>query len=147
MVRENPIAAQGRWRSSVELSCDVPVFIYHLGDFDPSGVNAGEKIEETLMEMASDADIKFERVAVTADQINAWHLPSRPTKTSDSRSKGFGEISVELDAIEPSRLRDLVEAVIQRHLPPAEFVALKAAEDSERASIAGLVGMMQGGRP
>jgi hypothetical protein len=25
-----------------------PVFIYHLGDFDPSGVNAGEKIEQTL---------------------------------------------------------------------------------------------------
>jgi hypothetical protein len=147
VVRENPIAAQGRWRSSVELSCDVPVFIYHLGDFDPSGVNAGEKIEETLMEMASDADIKFERVAVTADQINAWHLPSRPTKTSDSRSKGFGEISVELDAIEPSRLRDLVEAVIQRHLPAAELVALKAAEDSECALIAGLVGMMRGGRP
>jgi hypothetical protein len=126
---------------------DVPVFIYHLGDFDPSGVNAGEKIEETLMEMAPDDDIKFERVAVTADQINAWHLPSRPTKTSDSRSKGFGEISVELDAIEPSRLRDLVEAVIQRHLPPAELVALKAAEDSECALIAGLVGMMRGGRP
>ena len=26
---------------------DVPTYIYHLGDFDPSGVNAGEKIEET----------------------------------------------------------------------------------------------------
>ena len=29
---------------------EVPAFIYHLGDFDPSGVNAGEKIEETLRE-------------------------------------------------------------------------------------------------
>jgi hypothetical protein len=26
----------------------VPAFIYHLGDYDPSGVNAGEKIEQTL---------------------------------------------------------------------------------------------------
>ena len=25
---------------------DKPTFIYHLGDFDPSGVNAGEKIEQ-----------------------------------------------------------------------------------------------------
>ena len=31
---------------------DVPAFIYHFGDFDPSGVNAGEKIEETLRELA-----------------------------------------------------------------------------------------------
>ena len=31
---------------------DVPACIYHLGDFDPSGVNAGEKIEETLRELA-----------------------------------------------------------------------------------------------
>jgi len=29
---------------------DVPAYIYHLGDFDPSGVNAGEKIKQTLCE-------------------------------------------------------------------------------------------------
>ena len=54
---------------------------------------------------------------------------------------------MEHDAIEPSRRRDLVELMIQRHLPPDQFATLKAAEDSERALIAGLVGMMQGGRP
>ena len=31
---------------------DVPAYIYHLGDYDPSGVNAGEKIEETLRDLA-----------------------------------------------------------------------------------------------
>src|SRR5262249_9602353 len=31
---------------------DVPTYIYPLGDYDPSGVNAGEKIEETLRELA-----------------------------------------------------------------------------------------------
>jgi hypothetical protein len=93
---------------------DVPVYIYHLGDFDPSGVNAGEKIEETLMELAPDADITFERIAVTEEQIADWNLPTRPTKSSDSRSKGFGSISVELDAIEPARLRALVQARIPR---------------------------------
>jgi hypothetical protein len=35
---------------------DVPAYIYHLGDFDPSGVNAGEKIEETLRELAANSD-------------------------------------------------------------------------------------------
>jgi len=32
---------------------DVPTYIYHLGDFDPSGVNAGEKIEERRVPIAA----------------------------------------------------------------------------------------------
>jgi hypothetical protein len=84
---------------------DLPTFIYHLGDFDPSGVNAGEKIEETLKEMAPEADIEFERIAVNPDQIAAWNLPTRPTKQTDSRAKNFAAESVELDAIEPNQLR------------------------------------------
>ena len=66
-----------------------PAFIYHFGDLDPSGVDAGEKIAETLRELAPDADIIFERLAVTPEQITAWALPTRPTKPSDTRSKGF----------------------------------------------------------
>jgi hypothetical protein len=120
---------------------NVPTFIYHLGDFDPSGVNAGEKIEQTLREMAPKAEIHFERLAVTPAQISAWGLPTRPTKTTDSRSKGFGDISVELDAVAPEDLRDLVETAIQQHLPPEQFSVLKAAEKSERELIGGLVGM------
>jgi hypothetical protein len=117
----------------------VPTFIYHFGDFDPSGVNAGEKIEGTLRELAPDADITFERVAVTEEQIDDWDLPTRPTKKSDTQSKAFGEISVELDAIEPNQLRALVQDVIERHLPQRQFEVLKAAEESERKIISRLV--------
>ncbi len=58
----------------------VPAYIYHLGDFDPSGVNAGEKIEETLRELAPDAEIYFERIAVTEEQVADCELPTRPTQ-------------------------------------------------------------------
>ena len=126
---------------------EVPTYLYHLGDFDPFGVNAGEKIEETLREMAPEADITFERIAVNLWQIAEWGLPTRPTKVSDSRAKNFGSVSVELDAIEPNRLRRMVEHAIQRHLPPAQFTVLKAAEESERELIARLVGSLdEGGR-
>ena len=118
----------------------VPTYIYHLGDFDPSGVNAGEKIEETLREMAPDAEIYFERLAVTEEQIDAWNLPTRPTKKSDTRSKSFGDISVELDAIEPNRLRQIVQEAIEQHLPQEQYAVLKAAEESERKIIRRLVG-------
>jgi len=122
------------------LECSIPTYIYHFGDFDPSGVNAGEKIEETLREMAPNAEIHFERIAVTEEQIAEWNLPTRPTKASDTRSKGFGNISVELDAIEPNRLRALVQETIEQHLPPDQFAVLKVAEKSEREIIGRLVG-------
>ena len=117
----------------------VPVHIYHLGDFDPSGVNAGEKIEETLREMAPDAEIYFERLAVTPEQITAWDLPTRPTKATDTRAKNFGAESVELDAIAPADLRILVSDAIERHLPQEEFDVLKEAERSERELLLALV--------
>jgi hypothetical protein len=125
---------------------DVPVYLYHLGDFDPSGVNAGEKIEETLREMAPDAEIHFERLAVTLSQIQEWDLPTRPTKASDSRAKGFGNISVELDAIEPDLLRNLVRIYIEKHLPPDQLKVLQVAEESERTLIRQLVAGLGGAR-
>jgi hypothetical protein len=124
----------------------VPVHIFHLGDYDPSGVDAGNKIEKTLKGMAPEADIHFERLAVTPEQILAWSLPTRPTKTTDSRAKGFGTISVELDAIQPEVLRNIVEVAIQRHLPAHELNVLLAAEESERLVLADLVkGLVQRG--
>jgi hypothetical protein len=117
----------------------VPAYIYHLGDFDPSGVNAGEKIETSLREMAPSAELYFERIAVTEQQIAAWNLPTRPTKATDTRAKNFGSISVELDAIEPNTLRTVVSGAIEEHLPEQQYHVLKAAEQSEREVIARLV--------
>lgn len=116
-------------------SLDVPSYVYHFGDFDPSGVNAAEKIEQTLVELAPRADIHFERVAVTELQIERLSLPSRPTKASDSRSRKFGEVSVELDAMKPGILRGLVENVINRHLPQDQLKVLQEAERSEREAL------------
>jgi hypothetical protein len=118
----------------------VPAHIYHLGDFDPSGVNAAAKIEETLRELAPDAEIHFERIAVTPAQIEHWRLPSRPTKGTDTRAKSFGsDVSVELDAINPNDLRGLVRLCIEQHLPARQFEILKAAEESERKMLTSLV--------
>src|SRR5262249_58102759 len=79
------------------------------------------------------------RVAVTPEQIAAWRLPTRPTKATDSRAKNFGAISVGLDAIEPNRLRAIVQDAIEFYLPADQFEILKAAEESEREQIRNLV--------
>jgi len=89
------------------------------------------------------------QLAVTPEQISEWRLPSRPTKRSDARAAGFGrQRSVELDAIAPDRLRALVRAAIEQHLPAEQYEALKAAEQSEtrRAHCRGQRGARQGYR-
>ena len=86
--------------------------IFYFGDYDPSGVDIFRNIAEQLKIFAPDADLEISRVAVTEAQIRYLQLPSRPTKRSDSRAKGFSDISVELDAIEPSVFRDMVRNCI-----------------------------------
>jgi hypothetical protein len=105
-----------------------PARIYHLGDHDPSGVTAANKICETLFDLTSQEDIRFTRLAVLPDQIAAWSLPTRQS----SHSRDWEGDSVELDAIAPDELRWLVQRAIEQHLPHEQFEVLKAAEESER---------------
>jgi hypothetical protein len=64
-------------------------------------------------------------------------LPSRPTKTSDPRSKNWtGGASVELDAVDPETLRGLVRACIEQHVDRRKLETLLVAERSEREQLA-----------
>jgi hypothetical protein len=122
-----------------------PTFIYHLGDHDPSGRNAAQKIEATLREFAPGADISFTSIAVEPWQISSWNLPGRPTKASDSRAKSWsGGDSVELDAIDANRLRHLVEGHILQHVDLDYLRVLEAAEQSEREHLVRWAGMVGG---
>lgn len=115
-----------------------PAFLYYFGDFDPSGVDIPRKVEAELRRMAPRAEIHFERVAVTEDQIRDLKLPTRPTKQTDSRARSFGSESVEVDAIPARRLRNMVERCIRRHIDPQQLAVLQAAEESERSILLSL---------
>jgi len=110
-----------------------PAYIYHLGDYDPSGQDAARNIEEQLREMAPDAEIYFKQLAVTRKQIARWKLPTRPTKTTDTRSKAWtGGESVELDAIAPDDLRKIVRDAIETHVNREQLELLLEIERDER---------------
>lgn len=109
-----------------------PAFIYYFGDYDPSGVNISKKVEADLCGFAPGAEIHFERVAVTPEQIRWYDLPTRPTKKSDTRSKGFEGESVEVDAIAPSELRRICEGCITTHIDRDRLAVVEAAEACER---------------
>jgi hypothetical protein len=115
---------------------DKPCYVYQFGDHDPSGVDAARAIEVRLRELAPDAEIHFERIAVIPEQIDYFGLPSRPTKTTDTRSKKWtGGDSVELDAIAPGELRSMVRECIERHIDVDALAVALVAEESERDAL------------
>lgn len=107
-------------------------WIYQLGDHDPSGVDAWRAFQAQVQEFQPDGDVRFRRLAVTEEQITRFQLPTRPTKTSDSRAKNFQGESVEVDAIPPTTLRAIVRAAIEQHIDPLALAMTQVAEESER---------------
>jgi 5S rRNA maturation endonuclease (ribonuclease M5) len=121
-----------------------PTHVYVLTDFDPSGVSIAEKVESELQARAPDSEIHVRRLAVNRDQIDAWNLPTRPTKTSDTRAKKFRQVhgteSVELDAIPPDELRNLVRAAIDRHMDSWRLEQFRMVEREERQTLREMFG-------
>src|SRR5215210_4305884 len=121
-----------------------PTYVYVLTDFDPSGVSIAEKVEEELTERAYFSDITVKRLAVDREQIERWNLPTRPTKTSDTRASKFRRIhgtdSVELDAIPPDQLRQLVKDAIDSHMDPWKLEQFRMVEREERETLRNMFG-------
>jgi hypothetical protein len=121
-----------------------PTYVYVLTDFDPSGVSIAEKVEEELTGRAPHSDITVERLAVNRAQIDLWNLPTRPTKTSDTRAIRFHQVygtdSVELDAIPPDELRRLVRGAIDSHMEPWRLEQFRMVEMEEREKLRSMIG-------
>jgi hypothetical protein len=109
-----------------------PTYLYYFGDYDPSGMDISRTVERRLREFAPDEEICFTRLAVTEEQIEQWNLPTRPTKKSDSRSKGFLGESVEVDAIPANQLRRLAEECITEHIDFRALEKLRLVEEKEK---------------
>lgn len=115
-------------------------YLYQLGDHDPSGLDAWRDFTEKVQRFAPDADVRFERLAVTPEQILQYQLPTRPTKRSDSRARNFVGGSVEVDAIPPTLLRSIVEEAIVQHIDAEAFHLTQIAERSERDILTSMIG-------
>ncbi len=66
-------------------------------------------------------------------------LPTRPTKQSDTRAKGFDGESVEVDAIPSDMLRNLVRESIETLIDTEALRLTKIAEAREREVLDRLV--------
>ncbi len=118
-------------------------FVYQLGDHDPSGVDAWRSFEEKVRGFGLGGDAVFERLAVTPDQIIELDLPTRPTKSTDTRARRFAGESIEVDAIPATVLRQIVEDAIVQHIDARVYDLTQQVEQSERNLLIRIAGGAQ----
>lgn len=125
--------------------------IYYFGDYDPTGVHIPISTEDKLRrycdEIGGDAspEISFIRAGVNPDQIIDLDLQTAPISKKDTRSRGFVGGQVQLDAIPPRTLREMVEDLILQHVDAHELDVLRTAEESERGWLRSLADVGVGG--
>lgn len=120
-------------------------YVYQLGDHDPSGADAWRdfttKVAEFIAEEGGDESrVRFERIAVTPQQITEYGLMTRPTKRTDPRARKFSGESVEVDAIPATNLRSIVENAILQHVDHDAVRLTRIAEQSEREILLNIAG-------
>lgn len=123
-VKTFPMRGYGSYTyvSEIAQECagDKPTIILYLGDYDPSGLDIQRDLESRLERYGAE-DFEIKRVALTLDQIQRHQLPPLPAKTSDPRLARFiadtgGSDVVELDALPPNILQDVVRNAIRHHI-------------------------------
>ena len=95
-----------------------PVLL-HFGDLDPSGIAIPKAIRKNLLERHS-VDVDVRHVALTHEQVKHFELLTSPdaVKTEDPNYKkwikAFGQeqVAVELDALHPKQLRQLLREAL-----------------------------------
>lgn len=117
--------------------------VLYFGDRDPSGLKIDESAEYAFRH-TFDVNVDFRRVAVTPDQIERHQLPTRPTKRTSSHARGFEGESVEIDAMEPATIKQLVHESIEQFIDPHTLEVLRLAENEERDRIYELAQLIGG---
>ncbi len=117
-----------------------PTLVLHVGDHDPSGLSifdaAAADVAALVGDMSGGADcVRFERVAVTPEQITRYGLPEAPAKTTDRRGQWRGG-TVQAEALAPDVLAAELERVIRGVLDMRLYEAVLVIEASERAELA-----------
>ena len=112
-----------------------PAVLIYAGDHDASG-------EDILRDFRVRCDVfdEVRRVALDADQVRRYSLPTMPGKATDSRAKKFAElhgslIQVELDALPPETLRELYQEAIDEFYDASHFKTSVAREERERDTL------------
>lgn len=122
-----------------------PNAILHLGDYDPSGLSIFDSVAEDVEAFVL-ADqphgfikTKFERIALTFEQVKEFDLPTAPAKTSDSRARTWQGGTCQLEALPPNVIADILEAAILGFIDEDQLADDHEQQEHDRMLISGLL--------
>lgn len=119
-----------------------PATILHLGDFDPSGASIFDCVAEDVGAFVqadrpwATVEVRFRRVALTADQVRNYSLPTAPPKATDSRSKSWQGETCQLEALPPDTIANLLRKAVESEIDGEQLRIDRIAEEIERRNIA-----------
>lgn len=121
---------------------DKPTHILYFGDFDPSGEDMVRDLQKRIM-LYGAPGAAVHNIALNEEQITAWKLPPAPVKKSDTRAKKFieanGDKAVELDALDPVDLQNVVKNAIEKYIDPARWNESVDKSSDDRQQISEMV--------
>jgi hypothetical protein len=118
--------------------------ILYFGDHDPTGFVIPRAAEASVARLSRAGglplDVEVKRVALNMDQIQQYDPPPFWAKTTDSRYQGYvdehgTEEAWELDALDPSVLRDLIEAEVGALFDDGIYEEVQEEIRAERAGM------------
>lgn len=117
--------------------------VFYLGDHDPSGIDMTRDVKERLdLFVGKKGGVAVQRLALNMDQVETHNPPPNPTKMSDSRATDyvdkFGEECWELDALDPTLIRNLIDDAISGIRDEALWDEDKKAEALAKRQLAAL---------
>ncbi|MCB0094304.1 MAG: hypothetical protein KDE46_01235 [Caldilineaceae bacterium] len=109
--------------------------ILHLGDHDPSGIDMTRDIVNRLETFMGELEVN--RLALNYNQVEEHRPPPNFAKEKDTRFKAyyaeFGPSSWELDALNPTVVRDIIVPVVEQFRDPDLWKQAQELETEQRA--------------
>ena len=121
-----------------------PSLIFHVGDYDPSGVHLFTSLAEDVTAFLRDqGSAEFRRLAVTPEQVVRLGLTTQPKNPKDNRAfsgiNGDGVSTCQAEAIAPDHLAIIVRAAIEAEIDRAAMTRTRVRQQIDVAVLRAMV--------
>jgi hypothetical protein len=111
-----------------------PVTVLFVGDYDDHGKVIGKSINAKFREhLDPDISFTFKRIAINADQVRRYNLPTKPAKKTNLPSNITR--TVEAEAMPAEILCEILQHEIEALLPKGALDAAKKEEEREKQKL------------